>query len=81
MRSSSENGTKLTTNSSVARMLRRVSFGRVGDVLLPIPRPRVAGLDPNTLKNENGATLMLPSVSWLETQAIGRGRTVASISR
>jgi hypothetical protein len=37
-----ENGTRLTTNSSVARMLRQVSLGCVGE-FLPTPIPTVAG--------------------------------------
>src|SRR5713101_4354097 len=77
--SAAENGTRLTTNSSVARMLRHVSLGCVGE-FRPTPIPTVAGAVPNTLKKENGAALSSPFLSWEVTHAIGRGNTVASIS-
>jgi len=32
-------------------------------------------LEPNTLKNENGARFTLPSLSIVETNATGRGAT------
>jgi len=73
----SENGTRLTTKCSVSRMFARVSFGSAGP-LLPMPIPTVAGSLPNTLKKENGAALTAPRLSRVVTQAIGRGRTVAS---
>src|SRR5262245_30496055 len=77
--SASANGTRLTTNCSLARILARVSFGSAGP-LLPMPMPTVAGSLPNTLKNENGAALIAPAASRVVTQAIGRGKTVASSS-
>src|SRR5262249_3010331 len=75
----SENGTRLTTKCSVSRMFARVSFGSAGP-LLPMPIPTVAGSLPNTLKKENGAAFTAPRASWVVTQAIGRGSTVASSS-
>ena len=51
--SANANGTRLTTNCSLARILARVSFGSAGP-LLPMPIPTVAGSLPKTLKNENG---------------------------
>src|SRR6266446_3777404 len=72
----SANGTRLTTNSSLARMLARVSLGSRGP-LLPMPIPTVAGSLPNTLKNENGAALMAPLASLVVIHAMGRGNTVA----
>jgi hypothetical protein len=43
-----------------------------------MPTPTVAGSLPKTLKNENGAALMLPPASLVVIQAIGRGSTVAN---
>ena len=37
---------------------------------------RIGGLTLATVKKENGARFMLPEVSTVETQAIGRGNTV-----
>lgn len=79
MTSAAENGTRLTTNSSVARILRHVSLGRVFE-WRPTPSATVAGSVPNTLKKENGAAFTRPSWSREVTQAIGRGSTVASMS-
>src|SRR5215467_85590 len=73
----SANGTRLTTNCSLVRILARVSFGSAGP-LLPMPIPTVAGSLPKTLKNENGAALIAPAASRVVTHAIGRGKTVAS---
>src|SRR6516162_3708482 len=73
----SANGTRLTTNCSLVRILARVSFGSAGP-LLPMPMPTVAGSLPKTLKNENGAALIAPAASRVVTHAIGRGKTVAS---
>src|ERR1700738_740301 len=66
----SENGTRLTTNCSLARILARVSFGWPGD-RLPIPTPTVAGSDPKTLKKENGAAFTSPQASRVVIHAIG----------
>src|SRR5712691_9288812 len=73
----SENGTRLTTNCSLARMFARVFLGSRG-ALLPIPTPTVAGSLPKTLKNENGAALTAPLASLVVIHAIGRGSTVAN---
>ena len=43
-------------------------------------KPTVAGSSPKALKNENGAALVRPASSSVETQAIGRGVTVADRS-
>src|SRR5262245_14459543 len=77
--SASTNGTRLTTNCSLLRILARVSLGSAGP-LLPMPIPTVAGSLPKTLKNEKGAALMAPGASRVVTHAIGRGKTVASSS-
>src|SRR5215813_15489770 len=57
--SAAENGTRLTTNSSVARMLRAVSLGCVGE-FRPTPIASVGGSVPNALKKENGAAFTTP---------------------
>src|SRR6266849_2961301 len=77
--SAAENGTRLTTNSSVARMLRHVSLGCVGESR-PTPIPTVAGAGTNTLEKENGAALRSPFLSWEVTHAIDRGKPITSIS-
>jgi hypothetical protein len=40
-------------------MFARVSLGSPG-ARLPIPKPTVAGSEPNTLKKEKGAALIAP---------------------
>src|ERR1700730_4501035 len=74
-----ENDTRLTTNCSLARILARVSFGSPG-ARLPMPTPTVAGLEPNTLENENGAAFTDPFLSLVVIHAMGRGMTVARSS-
>src|SRR5580704_9919663 len=69
-----ENDTRLTTNCSLARILARVSFGSPG-ARLPMPTPTVAGSEPNTLKNENGAAFTDPFLSLVVIHAMGRGIT------
>ena len=57
-----------TTNSSVARTLRRLSLVRT-EVNCTTP-----GSTPATVKNECGARLSMPAADR-DTQAIGRGTT------
>jgi hypothetical protein len=59
--------------------LANIRLGSAGP-LLPMPIPTVAGPLPNTLKKENGAALTAPRASRVVTQAIGRGKIVASSS-
>ena len=59
-------------------MLAQVSFSAQASLLRSSPRgpqlkPSTGGVGEQTLKNENGAMLVLPCASMLDTQAIGRG--------
>lgn len=67
--------TVLTTNSPVSSTLRRVSL-RPTEV-----NCRTGGSTHATVENECGARLSTPSTDRVETQAMGRGTTVAVRNR
>ena len=76
MASATEWFTRLTTNSPLVLILRAVSFGTPA-ALSPGAKASIAGLQPKTLKNENGAALTQLVSSIVVTHAIGRGVTNA----
>src|SRR5258706_6591094 len=71
--------TRLTTNSPDRENLRPVSVGSACD-RCRMEKPTTAGSSPKALKNENGAALVRPASSSVETHAIGRDVTVAERS-
>ena len=66
--------TKLTTNSLVSSMFRRVSFLRPLGPLLML-RASDGGLAPPAMKKLNGAKLATPFEPSVLTNAIGLGTT------
>jgi len=72
--------TTFTVNCFVSSMLIRVSFF-FPFLSLTGAKHTVIGFAQMPVKNENGARLGTPSGETVETQAMGRGRIVAIISR
>ena len=74
----SAKGTRFTTNSGTASILRVVSF-LVPSRWLTGTNISVGGFAHTPWKNENGARLVFPSAEIVETHAMGRGKIVAII--
>ena len=69
--------TRLTVNSPRSAMLRAVSLG--ASPRTPMPTQISGGSPDIRLKNENGATFVVPAASRDTIQAMGRG-TIAAVS-